>query len=67
MYSLLEQIYLSLVQAYYSLVQVYSLLVYTYLPTPTLGQDITKGQFFKRSLAGLKSELSFSRTSCWRT
>ena len=33
-------------------------------PTPTLGQDMAQGQFFKRSLTGLKSELSFSFTSC---
>ena len=31
-----------------------------YLPTPPLGQDMKKGQFFKRSLAGLNSEFSFS-------
>ena len=29
-------------------------------PTPPLGQDMTKGQFFKRSLAGFNSEFSFS-------
>ena len=29
-------------------------------PTPPLGQDMTQGQFFKRSLTGLNSELSFS-------
>ena len=28
--------------------------------TPPLGQDMTQGQFFKRSLAGLNSEFSFS-------
>ena len=33
-------------------------------PTPPLGQDMTKAQFFKRSLAGLNSEFSFSQTSC---
>ena len=27
-------------------------------------QDITQGQFFKQSLAALKSEFSFSLTSC---
>ena len=32
--------------------------------TPLLGQDMTQGQFFKRSLAGLNSEFSFSQTSC---
>ena len=31
-----------------------------YLPTPPLGQDMTLGQFFKRSLTGLNSEFSFS-------
>ena len=29
-------------------------------PTPPLGQDMTQGQFFKRSLAGLNSQFSFS-------
>ena len=29
-------------------------------PTPPLGQDMTQGQYFKRSLAGLNSEFSFS-------
>ena len=29
-------------------------------PTPPLGQDMTQGQFFKRSLAGLNSEFAFS-------
>ena len=29
-------------------------------PTPPLGQDMTQGQFFKQSLAGLNSEFSFS-------
>ena len=33
-------------------------------PTPPLGQDMTQGQFFKRSLTGLNSEFSFSETSC---
>ena len=28
--------------------------------TPPLGQDMTIGQFFKRSLTGLNSEFSFS-------
>ena len=34
-------------------------------PTPPLGQDMTQGQFFKRSLTGLNSEFSFSYTSCF--
>ena len=34
--------------------------IHSYLPTPPLGQDMTQGQFFKRSLAGLNSEFSFS-------
>ena len=34
--------------------------VYHIYPTPPLGQDMTQGQFFKRSLTGLKSEFSFS-------
>ena len=38
--------------------------VLSYLPTPPLGQDMTQGQFFKRSLTGLNSEFSFSWTSC---
>ena len=29
-------------------------------PTPPLGQDMTQGQFLKRSFAGLNSEFSFS-------
>ena len=33
-------------------------------PTPPHGQDMTQGQFFKRSLIGLNSEFSFSWTSC---
>ena len=33
-------------------------------PTPPLGQDMTQGQFFKRSLTGLNSEFPFSLTSC---
>ena len=32
----------------------------SYLPTPPLGQDMTQGQFFKRSLTRLNSEFSFS-------
>ena len=32
----------------------------SYLPTPPLGQDMTQGQIFKRSLTGLNSEFSFS-------
>ena len=32
----------------------------SYLPTPPLGQDMTQGQFFKRSLTDLNSEFSFS-------
>ena len=38
--------------------------VYPIYLTPPLGQDMTQGQFFKRSLAGLNSEFSFSKTSC---
>ena len=34
------------------------------LPTPPLGQDMTQGQFFKRSLTGFNSEFSFSLTIC---
>ena len=30
--------------------------VYPIYPTPPLGQDMTQGQFFKRSLTGLNSE-----------
>ena len=36
----------------------------SYLPTPPLGQDMTQGRFFKRSLTGLNLEFSFSYTSC---
>ena len=34
--------------------------VYHIYPTPPLGQDMTQGQFLKRSLTGLNSEFSFS-------
>ena len=37
---------------------------YSYLPTPPLGQDMTQGQFFKRSLTGLNSKFSFSKICC---
>ena len=33
---------------------------YHIYPPPPLGQDMTQGQFFKRSLTGLNSEFSFS-------
>ena len=33
---------------------------YHIYPTPPLGQDMTQGQFFKRSLTGLNSEFAFS-------
>ena len=32
----------------------------SYLPPALLEQDMTQGQFFKRSLTGLNSEFSFS-------
>ena len=32
----------------------------SYLPTSPFGQDMTQGQFFKRSLTGLNLEFSFS-------
>ena len=35
-----------------------ALMIHIYL-TPPLGQDMTQGQFFKRSLTGLNSEFSF--------
>ena len=41
------------------------LLLIIILPTPPLGQDMTQGQFFKRSLTGFNSEFSFSLTSCF--
>ena len=34
--------------------------ILSYLSTPPLGQDMTQGQFFKRSLTGFNSEFSFS-------
>ena len=34
--------------------------IYIYLPTSPHKQDVTQGQFLKRSLRGLNSELSFS-------
>ena len=33
---------------------------YHIYPTPPLRQDMTQGQFIKRSLIGLNSEFSFS-------
>ena len=36
------------------------IIIYHIYPTPPLGQDMTQGQFFKRSLTGLISEFSFS-------
>ena len=33
---------------------------YLYLSTPPLGQDMTQGQFVKRGLTGLNSDISFS-------
>ena len=35
-----------------------------HLPTPSHGQDVTQGQFFRRSLKGLNSEFSFCYTGC---
>ena len=35
--------------------------IYIYIPTPPLGQDMTQGQFFKRSLTGLNSEFPSPR------
>ena len=40
-----------------------SIYLYHIYPPP-LGQDMTQGQFFKRSLTGFNSEFSFSYTSC---
>ena len=41
------------------------ILHYHIYPHPTtLGQDMTQGQFSKRSLTGLNSEFSFSKTCC---
>ena len=34
--------------------------IYILFTTPPLGQDMTQGQFFKRSLTVLNSEFSFS-------
>ena len=44
---------------YWNLSPISNLLL-SYLPPPPLGQDMTQGQFFKRSLTGLNSEFSFS-------
>ena len=38
----------------------YFFIFYHIYPTPPLRQDMTQGQFFKRSLTGLNSEFSFS-------
>ena len=42
----------------YSL-HLYASLTYHIYPTLPLGQDMTRGQFFKRSLTGLNSEFSY--------
>ena len=38
--------------------------LHRYLLTPLLEQDVTQGQFFKKSLTGSNSEFSFSQTGC---
>ena len=43
---------------------IWMLFYYPYLPTPSLGQDMTQGQFLSGVLTGLNSEFSFSWTSC---
>ena len=45
---------------YYGMILKTSNILWSYLPTPPLGQDMTQGQIFKRSLTGLNSEFSFS-------
>ena len=40
------------------------LYVYMHLPTPPHDQDVIQCHFFKLSLTGLNSELSFSLTGC---
>ena len=54
-------IYLSIPVYSYLSISIWSYHIY---PTPPLGQDMTQGQFCKRSLTGLNSEFSFSLTSC---
>ena len=44
----------------FDIIQVLVKILYRIYPTPPLGQDMTQGQFFKRSLTGLNSEFSFS-------
>ena len=41
----------------------YKQYILSYLPTPPLGQEMTQGQFFKRSLTGLNSEFSYKQYS----
>ena len=44
-----------------SLIATQNNVIISYLPTPPLGQDMTRGQFFfYQSLTGLNSEFSFS-------
>ena len=47
-----------------SLMGKYRRMLYHIYPAPPLGQDMTQGQFFKRSFTGSYSEFSFSETSC---
>ena len=46
------------------IVLIIKLRTYPIYQPPPLGQDMTQGQFFKRSLTVLNSEFSFSQTSC---
>ena len=45
-------------------VHTYVVDVYSYLPNPSVRAGYDIGSIFKRSLAGLNSEFSFSKTSC---
>ena len=70
-FALLHLFFFTLFIWYFLLIAIYSnwirfvftsflSLIISYLPTPPLGQDMTQGQFFKRSLTGLNSEFSLS-------
>ena len=53
-------IYFTFNSPIFILVLIYIYICISYLPPAPFGQDMTQGQFFKRSITGLNSEFSFS-------
>ena len=47
---------LGAMKEYFTFPKASAVLEYPIYPTPPLGQEMTQGQFFKRSLTGLNSE-----------